>query len=293
MFGHKIKNGGIIIAQLVTNWINTTKKDIHMMKKLMLLVIALMFSASAFAGPWSYHFNAGFDSNPFDGNNNTSPINYPDLGMYPSPAEYGGEPYDLEGVQVREKDGLVYVAVANSFGFDDNYNSYYRRSYNMGDLFINTGNSLFAIDIQDMDAGTMGSTMIYDVTGGGAHGLDNTYGGYGGTPTGAAVDAMTYFEIDDGLQGIGSVDAYLGFDANFEDLSLADLGGTPATYVWEFCFDRSLLGDFKNLQLSATLACGNDVLLSEYDSAIPEPTTLLLFGMGLAGAGIVSRRRKK
>ena len=85
---------------------------------------------------------------------------------------------------------------------------------------------------------------------------------------------------------------YLGFDAGFEEFPPDHtLGGTPMTYVWEFSFDRALLGDFDNLELTATLACGNDVLKGSYD-AVPEPITLLLFGAGLIGTGLYYRRKK-
>ncbi|MDD3732770.1 MAG: PEP-CTERM sorting domain-containing protein [candidate division Zixibacteria bacterium] len=266
------------------------------MKKI--IVLAIMFLAStSFAAPWSYHFSdVGFAENPFDQNNDYSYISYPyGIGNVPSPGTQGGEMYDLEGIQVREKNGNIYIAMANSFGWNNNYSSYWRQRYNMGDLFINTGSRMFAIDIRRIDSLTSSFTGLYDVTNPvNRVGIPNIAGGYYGTVTGAAVNAMTPFQINSSLfsSSNNAVNMHLGFNANFEQFPPNhNLGGSPMTYVWEFSFDRALLGDFQRLELSATLACGNDVLKGSYD-AIPEPATILLFGLGLIGTGLYRRHKK-
>jgi hypothetical protein len=266
------------------------------MKRTSALLVVLLFAVSAYATPWSYHNGgAGFNDNPFDKNNDFSYVPYPNLGYVPSPGSQGGENYDLEGIQVRERDGNVYIALANSFGYDNNYSPYWRQRYNMGDLFINTGSRLFAIDIRKIDSMTSAFTGFYDVTAAGSTvGLPPILGGYYGTPTAANVNAMTPYQINSSLYSPANnaVNMYLGFNAGFEEFPPDhNLGGTPMTYVWEFSFDRALLGDFESLKLSATLACGNDVLVGSYD-AVPEPITLLLFGAGLIGTGIYYRRKK-
>jgi len=268
------------------------------MKKISALIfVLLLLAASSYSAPWSYqNSSAGFADNPFDKNNDYSYISYPyPVGDEPSPGIYGGEMYDLEGIQVREKDGNVYIALANSFGWNNNLSPYWGERYNMGDLFINTGNRMFAIDIREIGSRTSALTGFYDVTfSGSTVGIPPILGGYYGTATADAVNAMTPFEINSNLysQDNAAVNMYLGYDADFEEFPADhDLGGTPMTYVWEFSFDRALLGDFKNLELTATLACGNDVLKGSYD-AVPEPVTILLFGAGLLGTGLYYRRKK-
>jgi hypothetical protein len=50
----------------------------------------------------------------------------------------------------------------------------------------------------------------------------------------------------------------------------------------------------ETVNIHQTLACGNDLIEETFEipSDIPEPSTLLLLGIGLLGAGIIRNRRK-
>jgi hypothetical protein len=222
-----------------------------------------------------------FGSSPFDHNNNWSPIDYPyGVGHQPSPGPYGegGEKFDLEGLKVAIGADSIYIALANSFGYNA-YSSSWGQSYRLGDLFIGVDNQYqYAIDIVDG-----GATGLYSVSS--WNGLQDLPGSYYGTPVASQLGAH---EMTSGTW-LGDVTTATSFWAGLETDYLSP--GNGDTYVWEFAIDRSLLGNFSNLSFHITLGCGND-LIEETVAPIPEPTTLMLFGLGLVGSVFIRRRKK-
>jgi PEP-CTERM motif-containing protein len=70
--------------------------------------------------------------------------------------------------------------------------------------------------------------------------------------------------------------------------------GTGETHILEFSFDLTNIAGFSTANTVGfhnTLGCGND-LMEKCFSAVPEPTTWILLGMGALGMGAVSRRKK-
>ena len=62
--------------------------------------------------------------------------------------------------------------------------------------------------------------------------------------------------------------------------------------AWEFAFDASLISGFNNasnVNFHNILECGNDAINESYDM-VPEPTTILLFGLGALGLGVIRRK---
>ena len=263
------------------------------MKRTLLLTLALaLMAGSGFA--WNYHYGALDGTNPFDRNQNSSGfINdvafvYPDgVGALPSPGNLGeaGEKMDLEGLRVKEDNKYVYVALANSFGYEA-YSTGWNQSYNIGDLFIGVDGSknTFGIDIADAMANSGGTAGFYSV--GSWNGIADLPGTYYDYPDVRA--AAGAFEIGRGIKS-GDVDFFLGYDEDYELNPMKDF--QRQTYVWEFRIDKSLLGNFKKLDFHVTMACGNDFMNESYE-AVPEPTTLLLFGAGVLGAAVIRRYRK-
>ncbi|MCP4567097.1 MAG: PEP-CTERM sorting domain-containing protein [FCB group bacterium] len=253
---------------------------------ILLVILLAVLGGNAFAAfEFQYTPLNAVSSTPFDHNNNTAPIEYPGTpGFFPSPAHNGGEYYDLEGLFTALDDDYLYIALTSSFGYMAENNM------NQGDIFLGFGenNYQFAIDVNN----AAGSNRLFDVSGGNWNGIPDESQTWGGVPL--VADAVGAFEISDKAQDIAGVEHVMTFWEDLENDPLYSDGPLSPitngdTYVLEWKVDRSLLGNLNgpNIFFHTTLRCGNDFI----NHPIPEPTTMLLFGLGLVGSGLIKRRK--
>ncbi len=219
---------------------------------------------------------------------------------------YGGQNYDVEFLGLRYQGGRIFIGIASGLRPDNGF-----RLYAPGDLFLKVNGVEYAIEIGGGAGGSAasaaalledgaGSTYTLNssgyTTGVAAHAAAQTAGSiWRASDVDYVTDPITHtvntqFKLKPGTAAsakVGMADFVFTRNQTPDTVN----GGNLAQHsVIELSFDAALIGGANDIELEAYWGpvCSNDGL--EYYGHIPEPSSIALLAMGLAGFGVARRR---
>jgi hypothetical protein len=221
-----------------------------------------------------------------------SPIDYGgSIGHQPSPGGSDGKMFDLEEIYVKHTGTTYKVLLVDKSGLTTSYNGV---TWKLGDLLIDpTGDHTWSLGVVTQNANEgLVAGGLYSVTSTDGISTDTAHGSYGpGSAVGATIGAWA---VKTGtLLSTGSIQT-----ATYNYGTPSGYAAQGTTNLIEYTFTLASAPSTLSLQLS--WSCGNDLMYGSFtvpntpaNPAVPEPTTLALGGLGLAGLSLALLRRRR
>lgn len=194
-------------------------------------------------------------------------------GGYVGPG-YGGQSFDVEYLGLRIENGIVYFGLQTGFNLASGVTTG-GIHYNPGDFAINVdGDAFYEYAIDFSISSGVPTYSLYSVS----TWQNSMY---------AQHSAADPYQMSSGTLIPTAFNGAYGYGVFSNNVN----GGT--SYVLEGSFGLNALSAYSGgpITLHWTMSCGNDYL-NVKTSPVTEPSTLLMLGSGLAGAGFWLRRRK-
>lgn len=242
------------------------------------LVVFFLISSNTFA--------LGLNITVFDQNASDSDWHRQGEDQEVEPGMQHGQEWDLEGFFL---DGNM-LSIVGGFNFADGQQG--SQLWMPGDLFIDIGGDAVFGDIHGSSNGnvnvanTYGYDYVIDFN-------DGDWGYYIYEINDTSIVTTTYFKQNHGSNPWRYVSGgnQIGTGtAGYESHQVDILGFTGGYHNVIKDIDLSFLGT-EEFIVHYTMQCGNDNLMGQ--APVPEPTTMILFGLGLISFAVITRKKLK
>lgn len=211
----------------------------------------------------------------------------------------GGQNYDIEAYYATIVGNNLYFAMVTGFDQGGEAGDALQAHYDGGDIFFNFfGNPGYDVAVRITEADSVGSTGIGNLYLGDFSPSGNSYLNTLDVAYAAHESAANPWRVDD--NEVGGLGVSLVGTVNFAYQNGLIANGDHNVY--EFCIDLTDLGltgagvAGNGFSVHWTQECGNDVFDWSVPGGlivVPEPASMTLLGLGLAGVALRYRRRRQ